>query len=233
MADEKLNLYQKLAKIRKIVDVVTKQKSGFKYTYADINEILAKVKGGMERYGVSLIPEVLAESPRVQMQELVSTNVMKDGSTVDKKSYEYLVCSDMVFRWVNDENPEENIMVPWYIVGSQADPSQAFGSGLTYCTRYFLLNYFQIAQDNDVDKYRSEQKAAAEKEERETAATIIKKLDGLVHALLADNPDKRDDVMRFMKRFTKDGNYNRVVEPAIAAKMLSDFGTAFGVSVDE
>lgn len=233
MADEKLNLYQKLAKIRKIVDVVTKQKSGFKYTYADINEILAKVKGGMERYGVSLIPEVLAESPRVQMQELVSTNVMKDGSTVDKKSYEYLVCSDMVFRWVNDENPEENIMVPWYIVGSQADPSQAFGSGLTYCTRYFLLNYFQIAQDNDVDKYRSEQKAAAEKEERETAATIIKKLDGLVHAFLADNSDKRDDVMRFMKRFTKDGNYNRVVEPAIAAKMLSDFGTTFGVSVDE
>lgn len=233
MADEKLNLYQKLAKIRKIVDVVTKQKSGFKYTYADINEILAKVKGGMERYGVSLIPEVLAESPRVQMQELVSTNVMKDGSTVDKKSYEYLVCSDMVFRWVNDENPEENIMVPWYIVGSQADPSQAFGSGLTYCTRYFLLNYFQIAQDNDVDKYRSEQKAAAEKEERETAATIIKKLDGLVHAFLADNSDKRDDVMRFMKRFTKDGNYNRVVEPAIAAKMLSDFGATFGVSVDE
>ena len=54
MADEKLNLYQKLAKIRKIVDVVSKQKSGFKYTYADINEILAKVKGGMERYGVSL-----------------------------------------------------------------------------------------------------------------------------------------------------------------------------------
>lgn len=233
MAEEKLNLYQKLAKIRKIVDVVAKQKSGFKYTYADINEILAKVKGGMERYGVSLIPEVLAESPRVQMQELVSTNVMKDGSTVDKRSYEYLVCSDMVFRWVNDENPEENIMVPWYIVGSQADPSQAFGSGLTYCTRYFLLNYFQIAQDNDVDKYRSEQKAAAEKEERETAATIIKKLDGLVHALLADNLDKRDDVMRFMKRFTKDGNYNRVVEPAIAAKMLSDFCATFEVSVDE
>lgn len=233
MAEEKLNLYQKLAKIRKIVDVVTKQKSGFKYTYADINEILAKVKGGMERYGVSLIPEVLAESPRVQMQELVSTNVMKDGSTVDKKSYEYLVCSDMVFRWVNDENPEENIMVPWYIVGSQADPSQAFGSGLTYCTRYFLLNYFQIAQDNDVDKYRSEQKAAAEKEERETAATIIKKLDGVVHAFLADNSDKRDDVMRFMKRFTKDGNYNRVVEPAIAAKMLSEFCETFGVSIDE
>ena len=230
MADEKLNLYQKLAKIRKIVDVVSKQKSGFKYTYADINEILAKVKGGMERYGVSLIPEMISESPRVQMQELVSTNVMKDGSTVDKKSYEYLVCSDMVFRWVNNDNPDENIMVPWYIVGSQADPSQAFGSGLTYCTRYFLLNYFQIAQDNDVDKYRSEQKAAAETEERETAATIIKELDALVHELLADNPTKRDDVMRFMKRFTKDGNYNKVVEPAIAAKMLGDFKSTFGVS---
>ena len=61
MAEENLNLYQKLAKIRKIVDVVTKQKSGFKYTYADINEILAKVKGGMERYGVSLIPEMISE----------------------------------------------------------------------------------------------------------------------------------------------------------------------------
>lgn len=222
-----MNIYQKLAKIRKIVDVVSKKKSGFKYTYADINEILAKVKGGMETYGVSLIPEIQSQTANVELQELVTSAPMKDGSTIDKKSFEYLVKSDMIFRWVNNDNPDDNIMVPWYIVGSQADPSQAFGSGLTYCTRYFLLNYFQIAQDNDVDKYRSEQKAAAEVENRETAASIVKELDGLVHSFLADNAESRDDVMRFMKRFTKDGNYNKVVEPAIAAKMLNDFKSTF------
>ena len=52
MAEEKLNLIQKLAKIRSIADVVSKDKKGYNYTYADITSILAKITAGMKKYGV-------------------------------------------------------------------------------------------------------------------------------------------------------------------------------------
>ena len=61
----------------------------------------------------------------------------------------------------------------------------------TYCTRYFLCNYFQIAQaDSDVDAYRSKQKAAEESEDKAIAEEIIAQFDGIVRQFLADHPDK-------------------------------------------
>ena len=47
---EKLNLVQKLAKIRSMSDAVAKSKRGYNYSYEDITEILANVTAGMKRY---------------------------------------------------------------------------------------------------------------------------------------------------------------------------------------
>lgn len=57
---------------------------------------------------------------------------------------------------MNDDNPEERIEVPWFIAGSQADPAQAVGSGLTYGLRQFLMQSFQIAtlDGEDPDDWR-------------------------------------------------------------------------------
>ena len=57
MAEEVLNLYQKLAKIRKMTEVIQKNKRGYNYKYTSIDEILARVTAGMEKYHVSLIPK--------------------------------------------------------------------------------------------------------------------------------------------------------------------------------
>ena len=40
---EEMNLYQKLAKIRKQVEVIRKNKKGFNYSYVSDDEILARV----------------------------------------------------------------------------------------------------------------------------------------------------------------------------------------------
>lgn len=229
MAEERpMNLYQKLAAIRKIADVVKKDKDGFKFKYSDINEILAKVKGGMEKYGVSLIPEVVPATSEVILNSTTQKKAGRDGSTYDVVNNEYLFRAEMHFVWVNDENPDEKVVVPWYVVGAQADPSQAYGSGMTYCTRYFLLSYFQIAQDNDVDTYVSKKREATQTEDRERAAEVIKVLDTGVKAFLADHPEERPKVLAFAKRFQKDGNYNKITEPLLAAKMLDDFKKEFG-----
>lgn len=154
MADTKLNLVQKLAKIRAISDVVSKEKRGYNYSYADITTILANITAGMKKYGVSLIPSIVPGTSEVVQNVVVNTKFDKTGKAYDNTVTEMLVKADMVFKWVNDEDPNDTIEVPWFVTGSQTDPSQALGSGLTYCTRYFLCNYFQIAQsDSDVDTY--------------------------------------------------------------------------------
>lgn len=221
---EQLNLVQKLAKIRAISDVVSKEKRGYNYSYADITTILANITSGMKKYGVSLIPSIVPGTASIDQNVVVSTKFDKTGKPYDQKATEMLVKADMLFTWVNDENPEEKIEVPWFVTGSQGDPSQALGSGLTYCTRYFLCNYFQIAQaDSDVDTYRSKQKAAEVSEDKAIAEEIINKFDVMLKAFLADNPSKTDEVKKFITRFAKNANYLAIKEPALAAKLLDDF----------
>lgn len=228
MADEKLNLIQKLAKIRSISDVAQKNKKGYNYSYTDITAILANVTAGMKKYGVSLIPSIVPETADVAQNVLVNTKFDKTGKTYDQTVTEMIFKADMVFKWVNDEDPTDFIAVPWFVTGSQSDPSQALGSGLTYCTRYFLTSYFQIAQpETDADTYRSKQKAAEESEDRAIAEQIIQNFDVVVKKFLADNADKGEEVKKFISKYAKGGNYYLIKESALASKLLDDFRTKY------
>lgn len=228
MAEKQMNLVQKLAKIRAISDVVSKEKRGYNYSYADITTILAQVTAGMKKYGVSLIPQIVPGTSHVEQNVVTNTKFDKTGKAYENTATEMLVTADMVFRWVNDENPDEFIEVPWFVTGSQGDPSQAFGSGLTYCTRYFLCNYFQIAQsDTDVDTYRSKQKEAEASEDKAIAEEIIAQFDSILKTYLADNPKKADEVKKFISKYAKNANYFAIKEPNLAAKLMNDFQTTY------
>lgn len=228
MTETKLNLVQKLAKIRAISDVVTKEKRGYNYNYADITTILAKITAGMKKYEVSLIPSIVPGTFEVAQQVVVNTKFDKTGKAYDNTITEMLVKADMIFKWVNDEDPSDIIEVPWAVTGSQSDPSQALGSGLTYCTRYFLCNYFQIAQpDSDVDTYRSKQKAAEISEGRAIAEGIIEQFDISLKQFLADEPDKKDEIKKFISKYAKNANYLVIKEPALASKLLEDFSKTY------
>ncbi|MBP5462715.1 MAG: ERF family protein [Lachnospiraceae bacterium] len=225
---EQLNLVQKLAKIRAISDVVSKEKKGFNYTYADITTILANITAGMKKYGVSLLPSIVPGTMDVSQNVVHNTKFDKTGKAYDQTATEMLVTAEMVFKWVNDDNPNEFIEVPWVVTGSQGDPSQALGSGLTYCTRYFLTNFFQIAQaDTDVDTYRSKQKAAEASEDKAIAEEIIHQFDTILKKFLADNPNQTDEVKKFITKFAKNANYLAIKEPSLASKLLEDFSNKF------
>lgn len=226
--EEQLNVYQKLAKIRGISDVAQKNLKGYGYTYVGLTEILSKVTAGMKRYGISLIPAIVPGTAVVQKNEIVQTKVDKTGKAYDNTTTEMLFTAEMTFTWVNDDNPEEKVIVPWFVTGAQGDPSQALGSGMTYTTRQFLTAYFQIAQiDQDVDAYRSKQKEAEASEEKEIAAAVIEKFDTVVKSYLADHQDKKEEVIKFITRFEKKGNYFAINDPKLAAKLLEDFNKTF------
>lgn len=226
MPDEKrMNLYQKLAKVRSIADVAVKDKKGFNYSYADIAQILASVKSGMKKYEISLIPLITPGSSQVSQIVSSTTKFTKTGEPYEQKASEMLFSADMIFRWIDDANPNEYLDVPWTVTGSQSDPSQAFGSAMTYCTRYFLTNYFQIPQvaADDVDSYRSKQKEAAASEDKAIAEEVIKQFDALFKTYLADHQDQSDELKKFVQRYVKDANYFKIKEPMLASKLLDDF----------
>lgn len=229
MAEEtSMNLIQKLAKIREMSDVVAKSKKGFNYRYADITDILAKITSGMKKYGVTLIPSIVPGTARVSQIVSVNTKVDKTGKPYDNTTTEMLVTADMVFKWINNDNLDDTIEVPWVLTGQQGDPSQALGSGLTYNTRQFLTSYFQIAQsDTDVDAYRSKQKEAAASEDKAVAEAIITEFDKMCKTFLADNQDKGDEIKKFIGKYVKGSNYFNITEPTLAAKLLEDFKNTY------
>lgn len=223
-----MHLEQKLSKLQEIVDVAKKNKKGFNYSYADINEILAKLTAGMKKYRVNLHPSIVPQTGNVSQLTIVNSKFDKQGKPYNQTVSEMLVTADMTYRWVNIDNPEENIDVPWFVAGSQADPSQALGSGLTYGKRQFLTNYFHIALvDEDVEQYRKKQKEAAIAEEKGIAEEIIKNFDKLLKDYLSEHKDNGAEVKKFIGGYVKGSNYFSIKEPTLAAKLLQDFTNTY------
>ena len=229
---EVLNLYQKLAKIRRLVEVVQKNKSGYGYKYVTDDELLAKITVGMDKYGVSLVPNIVPGSLNVAPYTYKKTkrDKQKDGTytTYEEIVNEFTAVCDMTYVWVNNDNPEETLMVSWSMVGQQSDASQCLGSGLTYSMRYFLLKYFNVATpDDDPDNWRSKQRATEAAEDKAIAEQIINTLDGVVKAYLAEHPKSSEDVKKMLGKYAKGGNYFAITESALAAKALEDFQATF------
>ena len=233
MADDikSMNLYERLAMIRKNVEVVQKNKAGFGYTYVTDDELFAKITGAMTKYHVTLIPTVVPGTSEVLPYKYDKVN--KKTKELEPQN-EILVKAEMLYRWVNNDDPNESIEVPWILVGQQADASQAFGSGLTYSMRYFILKYFDVATpDDDPDNWRSKQREAEAAEERAVAQELIAQFDADFRAWLASHPDKREDAIAFFKGFEKNGNYKNISDPRLAAKMRSEFDAKFNTSTEE
>lgn len=230
MAEENLNIYQKLAKIRKQVEVIQKNKSGYGYKYVSEDEILSKISVFMDKYGISLIPSIVGGTTKVEPYTYKKTKSTTKGEIYEEINNEILVSADMVWSWVNNENPEERVPVGWGLVGQQGDASQAFGSGLTYSSRYFMLKYFNVATpDSDPDNFRGKQRAAELAEDRMIAEQIIGSVDEVIKSFLSENPGKADEVKKFVSKYVKGGNYFAITESVLASKLLSDFKTTFKI----
>lgn len=236
MSEEILNLYQKLAKIRAISDVAKKDKRGYNYTYTDITEILAKVTAGMNKYGVSLIPSIVPGTCTIEQNVVRNIKYAKNGDKLDTMTTEMLFRAEMVYTWINDDNPEERVVVPWFATASMPDPAQSFGSSMSYNLRQFLTAYFQIAQsENDVDAYRSKQKEAEEAENRAISDSITDKVLEIINVYLETHPDEREDMVTIVKKYAKgkggkaSANPKDIHDPAVAAKLLEEIQQRCGV----
>lgn len=221
MSEQKLTLYQKLAKIRKPVEVLSKNRTGYNYKYVSDDIILSKLTGLMDKYGVSLIPVVVPGTTEVNPYSYTEVKVDKTGKETRKTTNDVLVKADLVYRWVDDETGE-SVEVPWTLVGQQANVSQAFGSGMTYCRRYFLLHYFAVSTvEDDPDSWRSRQQKAEVEE-------TLSRIHVLVTSYLALHPNDRAEISEIIHKYAGDVNgkpnynYNSITNAAAADKLLEE-----------
>ena len=228
-----LNIFQKLAYVQRAVDIIQKDKSGYGYKYVSENELLPKINAEIDRLGLTLypgiVPNTLVVTPYSYEKKAKKTGEIE---TVN----EFYAQADMVYTWVNNDNPAEQIAVPWAMVGDQADSSQAFGSGLTYSERYFLLKYFHCATtEDDPDKLRSEH---AEKKDKSDLSETLRQVNDLVQAVLAADKDQasviEEIVTRYVDKRTPDGklvttrNFFEIKKKARAMALLAELQKKYG-----
>lgn len=228
MAEEPLNIYQKLAKVRKQVEVIQRNKKGYGYSYVSEDEIMSKISVFLDKLNLSLIPSIVGDSTKVEPYHYTKTKSTKEGKIYEEQVNELLVHSDMEYTWVNNDNPEEQIKVGWAMVGQQADASQAFGSGLSYAARYFLLKYFNVATPNDdPDEFRRKQKEAEAAEEKQLISELISAIDAYTNQYLERNPGEAKQIKQFFAQYVAGGNYFKLKDSKQAAEVLSKLEETF------
>lgn len=226
-----MNLNEKLAKIRKIAEVIEKGSKGYNYTYANEQDILAKITAGMEQYGVDVYPSIVPSTANILPIQYEKIKKLRDGTTLNEQINENIVSADMVYTWVNLDNVEEKLVVPWTMMGQASDASQAFGSGLTYCTRYFLLKFFKASTvADDPDSWRQKQQEAKDEEDVLLAKGITNQISELIK--LNKTTENEAEVKKIIKKTVKDKgkpsvNYLLIKEPLVAQKVYDDLKELF------
>jgi len=225
-----LNLYQKLAKARKTVEVLEKNARGYGYTYVSEDEILAKLTVAMDKYGLFLIPEIVPGTFDITDYRYSKTKTTKSGEVFEEHVNELIAKADMTFIWVDIDNPDDRLQVPWAMVGHQSDGSQGFGTALSYAYRYFLLKFFGVATvSDDPDAWRSKQKATEQEEERAVVAALVSQIDSAVKAYIGEDEARKKPVKTFLSKYVKDGNYFSLKTADDAGKLYKDFKEKFGI----
>lgn len=158
MAEEKLNLFQKIADVKKSIESFTKDTEGYKYKYVSGSQVLHSIRAKMEEHNLLFIPKITRSSYK-EIQVLVKGQLKPN----------ILVEVDLIYTWIDADNPEDKFEIPFFAIGHQDDASKALGTALTYSERYLLMKQFNIPTDEDdadakqkKEKYTPKEMASSE-----------------------------------------------------------------------
>lgn len=145
----KIKLWKKLLEIRKSMKYFQKNTEGYGYKYVPGVDVLAAWREKADEIGVFLTSEVLGST----LKETTST---ADGGKI---KIGRIIEAVMLFTFVDVETGE-SLPFKFMSYGEQTDASKAFGSGLTYSERYFLLKFNNVPTDKDDPDARNTQNEA-------------------------------------------------------------------------
>ena len=134
-----MNVIQKIIECRKTINKVIKDTQGFGYSYASGSQLLEKIRPKMDELRLFLKIETINKE--------WSTFDYKNSKGEDKT--DFVVTADIKYTWINADEPTDILECEFSLLGQQDDISKAFGSGLTYAERYFILKTLQALTDSD------------------------------------------------------------------------------------
>jgi hypothetical protein len=152
MADEKMNIFQKMSAATSEISRVAKNLNvGFgKSSYKAVGEadVLAAVKPIEEKYGIYSYPV---------SREIIESGVLEsvseyNGEKTTKKQFQMRLST--VYRFVNVDNPAEYIDITTYGDGVDSQ-DKAPGKAMTYADKYALLKAYKIMTGDDPDQNAS------------------------------------------------------------------------------
>ena len=236
-----LPLETKLSLIRNMVPAVQKTKKGYGYTYVPLEEIQAKVTAAMNKYGVFLYPSIVPGTAHITPYSYTKQKFIKEGQNtriVDETVNEFLYTAETIWHWVNLDNTDERMEIPWFATANMSDASQTMNSANTYQARGFLSAFLQIAMTDDPEAYRTKKLEAEEEERRLATKLIVDELHQYVVAYLGNNPDKKAEITETVKRYVKvDGkgssDYYKLSDPNTATALFKDIRSKFPINESE
>lgn len=139
MTEKTLNVYQRLAEVRKAVPYLKKEQKGAQYQYVGSSDVLGSLHAKINEVGLMLIPEIVGHLVTSSERTNAKGNI----------SSEYFTELEMTMTWVNIDDPSDTAKVSWYAQGVDLAGEKGVGKALTYAEKYFLLKTFNIATDKD------------------------------------------------------------------------------------
>lgn len=171
MAEEKLNIYQRMNKVTKELGTVAKNlnvSTGKSGSYKAVSEVdvINAVKPLESKHGIYSYPEerTVLESYMIETDK---------GQYIQRQQF---VRIETKYVFVNVDNPEEKFISTSYGDGVDSQ-DKAPGKAMTYADKYALMKAYKISTGDDPDKDPSEpivNKADREIEKEQSAYTKLR-----------------------------------------------------------
>jgi len=173
-----MNLMQKFVELRKACPEIIKKKhsDGVKYTFAKIFDVYELLAPAMNMYGVDWdIIQEIATRHYENGDDMYYTSYTQQTKNGQRTVWVYE--ADLVIRWVNVDNPEDQLLVQLHALGTNdSGPDKAKGSAWTYCLKYYLFEKFNIDQGEDdpdmIDRNADNDQQAPKQQEPRRPSTL-------------------------------------------------------------
>jgi len=148
----RMNVYQRLAEVRKTVSYLKKENRSNQYDYVGSSDVLGTLHQTINDNGLLLIPSIKGHNVTL------TTKTVHNQKYGDKERTTYFTEVDTNMRWQNIDDPNDFLDCSWYSQGVDIEGEKGVGKALTYGEKYFMLKFFNIATDkDDPDSFQQKQ----------------------------------------------------------------------------
>ena len=201
---DRLNIYQKLLKVKKTVKYLKKDAKGDRFDYVSSSHVLGSIRETMNDEGLLLTPEV------------IESKVINYRNKTQKESMVFFTELKVKFTWIDTDNPDSKIECPWYGQGMDIEGEKGAGKAFTYAEKYFLLKFFNIPTDkDDPDAFQNNHKSSVETSKEQIEKNeLVEEYMKLVGSIKFPAKDKKikDYVSTVIKSFKKYSLDNMIMQ---------------------